>query len=202
MRNFGNIHYSGWYKRNNTSHERYYDFLTRLRNEFDARGLYRKRDAVSKMQMKLNQGKTPQQAQNASRTSGGYAPPLYSDFNSAWGATNDMDTLVEAFASGDDVAVMSDDGEFESGPSPEEVVAAAARSSSSGSQSDFQARQSERQAERQARIASGQPFVGRQAASLDIPEEESFFAQYRTPIVLGSALALAGGAYYFFVVRD
>ena len=205
MRHFGNAHYGGWYKSKNTSHRRYFDFLVRLKNEFDARGLYRKRDAVSSMITKLAAGKSPKEAQKASKTSG-YSPPLYSEFNLAWEASQDTEALVEAFASGDDpilspggepVAVMNDDGEFES----DEAGAGPRRSSGS----DYQERMAERLAERQARIASGETFQGRrgQAASLDQQlEEESFFARYQTPIVIGSALALAGGAYYFFVVRD
>jgi len=195
MRHFGNVHYGGWYKKNNASHERYYTFLGRLRDEFDNRGLWRKRDAVSKMRLKLNQGKTPKQAQSASKTSGGYAPPLFSDFNSAWEATSDMEALVEAFASGDDVAVMSDDGDFETTSGGINLVEMGVTGAET---KDY-----DRTAERQARLARGETFQSRgaQAASLDA-EEESFFARYKTPIVIGSALALAGGAYYFFVVRD
>jgi hypothetical protein len=32
-------------------------------------------------------------------------------------------------------------------------------------------------------------------------EPVGFIEQYRTPLLIGSALAVAGGAYYFFVVR-
>jgi hypothetical protein len=182
MRNFGNLNYSGWYKPKTTSHSRYFDFLTRLKNAFDARGLYRKRDAVSSMRQKIAAGKSPKDAQKASKTSG-YSPPLFSDFNSLWEESQNTDAIVDYFADGGEAPSGS------SGPSIEEMV--------STMQSSGPSIQSMVEVARQT-LPDGEIT----STSVMEEEDEGFLSQYKVPIVVGSAFALAGGAFYFFVMRD
>lgn len=209
MRHFGNAHYGGWYKSNKSSHQRYYSFLGQLREAFDARGLYRKRDAVSDMRLNLNKGKTPEKAQKASKTPG-YSPPLYSDFNSMWEESQDTPAIVEYFADG---GVAPTDGSGEGALSNMQEMLLNVNTLGMKPGATRMTRE-----EFVAKVQSYGPGGGTSgdlydesttptddeilAAALAQEEDESFFSQYKTPIVLGSALVLAGGAYYFFVVRD
>ena len=201
MRHFGNAHYGGWYKSKSTSHKRYYDFLLRLKSAFDARGLYRKRDAVSSMIGKIAAGKSPKTAQQASKTAN-YSPPLFSEFNSMWEESQDTDAIVDYFADGGVAPTSgssSDPTERTSGTTVQGMIISGAE------------RAGMTKEEFVAQMRAGGGGTGDSADLSDDEilatyameeEDESFFSQYKVPIVAVSALALAGGAYYFFVVRD
>lgn len=222
MRHFGNAHYGGWYKSNKSSHQRYYSFLGQLREAFDARGLYRKRNAVSAMRLNLNKGKTPEQAQKASKTPG-YSPPLYSDFNSMWEESQDTPAIVEYFASGGEVAGTGDEGEFESVTTIPEMIQAGIASggiqrqrltpeenwlrlvefqmkvSGSGDRAQAEARATQLMGTSSvpgyaeyAQKVSVGEVAGGTPVSLD-EEGESFFQQYKTVLVLGGTAAVLGG---------
>jgi hypothetical protein len=225
MRNFGNTHYgsslpqfTSW-KSNNA---RYYDqFLPKLQSKFERKRYGNKADVIAAYRgLLISMGGNESGARNASKSKGGYKAPSSFEYKTEFqkhrsagkGTNAALDATVEYFFAVGIGAVHDPEPDvFVDGPTVEEMVQAHMESTSSDTEpsrssgSDYQERMAERRAERQARIASGETFQGRQgqAASLDQQlEEESFFARYQTPIVIGSALALAGGAYYFFVVRD
>ena len=208
MRHFGNAHYGGWYSAKNTSHERYYDFLIRLKDAFDARGLYRKRDAVSSMIGKIAAGKSPKTAQQSSKTAN-YSPPLFSEFNSMWEESQNTDAVVDYFADG---GVAPTDGSGEGALSTMQEMLLNVNTLGLKPGATRITRE-----EFAAKVKGYGPGGGTSGDLYDESdlsddeilatyameeEDESFFSQYKVPIVAVSALALAGGAYYFFVIRD
>lgn len=197
MRNFGALNsmsssgYGGWLKASDPDHERYKQFLIDLKKAFDAKGLYRKRDATYQMYLHIGQGHTPKKAQQLSKTKG-YAPPVYSDFMQVWKSSRDMPTVVAQFA-GDSV---STDGSVatEDGPTLGEMIR---QGQAEGTVLVQDAQTGQFNPPSGGPGGPGGFFANRQGAAA----EESFFDAYKVPLILGGAVGIAGLAYYLFVVR-
>jgi hypothetical protein len=220
MRNFGSIHYGSitlqqfaLWKNNNA---RYFDqFLPKLRSKFERKGYGNKKDVINKyISMLISSGGNESVSRSASEGRGGYKAPSSSAYkakfreyrNAGKETTAALTATVDYFFAEGTSAV---DYSQPSSLSMEEIVARLGPTAGSSGPSGpsvrdrLLARRGKRRSERQDRVASGETFVGRgdaQEVAL-ASEEESFFSRYRVPIVIGSALALSGGAYYFFVMR-
>lgn len=219
MRNFGSIHYgstssnfaqfAAW-KSNNA---RYFDqFLPKLRSNFERKGYGNKKDVINKyIGMLISSGGNESVSRSASESQGGYKAPSSSAYKAKFREYRDAGkgTSAALTATVDYFFAEGTGAAHDSQPTSRSIQDwylgpdLTAGSSGPTVRERFLARRGERQSERQDRVASGETFEGRgdaQEVAL-ASEEESFFSRYRVPIVIGSALALSGGAYYFFVMR-
>jgi len=179
MRNFGNAH-SGYLQDN----PRYRDFLKALKERMQRLKKDNRAQIIINYMYQLGAGKSPKEARRLTKGRN-FAAPLKSEYDPIWQQYKDMRKTVSYFAQGPDDT---------SGPLLDADDIAKAQGSYATRSGQLQS-------------LPGLDFEGGgqggdAAAFMGDEEPVGFIEQYRTPLLIGSALAVAGGAsYYFFFVR-